>query len=55
MKKLALFAVLLSVVFTSCQKDKDNEITLTVASRQGTCNIVGEYSCYIVKYNGSGT
>lgn len=55
MKRLTLFAVLLSVALSSCKEDIGNEITLTVASQKGTCNIVGEYSCYIVKYDGSST
>lgn len=55
MKNYRIFWLLcLSLTLMACDK-KEKEFILTVASEKGSCFVVGEFSCYIVKYDKSDT
>lgn len=55
MKKVLLFLPVLALILSACSKESENDIILRVASQKGTCHVLSNYPCYIVKYPGSDT
>lgn len=43
------------MMLPACNKDEDSTIILMAASEKGTCHIINNFPCYIVKYPGSYT
>lgn len=51
MKKFRILWLVCSLFVLCACEDKEKILLLTVASEKGSCFVVGEFPCYIVKFN----